>query len=208
MKSLLSYIKYIILVFCFNFRMLYCSTSSQYRTAFLRVISCGRLHAHGRWGHGDYSGGNRAGRNGRTQTARSLLQRPNFGFGRRRTAQMESGSGTISPMGSERFRGGGEQNNERISGTAGEAGGPLAVNRAAYPPNKYSAQQIQTAAGLAVAIELQPMCDPLALETQHLDDTLANGLDVDSGGMSRDRHRVKRIVLLKQQLEAHLSGAV
>ena len=160
--------------------MLYCSTSSQYRTAFLRVISCGRLHARGRWGHGDYSGGDRAGRNEGTQIARSFRRRPGFGFGRRRAAPMESGSGTISPMGSVRFRGGGEQNNELITDAARGAGGLLTVNCAAYSPSRHSAQQTQTESGTAIAIELRPMA-PLALDTQYLNDSLANGFDVNGG---------------------------
>lgn len=43
------------------FRVLYCSTSSQYRTAFLNVVSCGRLRGGRRRGRSQYSAGGRAG---------------------------------------------------------------------------------------------------------------------------------------------------
>ena len=128
----------------FNYRMLYCSTSSHYRTAFLHVVTCGRLRTRFHGGHRDYilvyrdRVGSATGAN---PIAHSLPRSPcEILTSRRVSPSGDSGSGVLSADRYARYMRGQQPNNSPISCVARAASGPPTINHMAInqSPSRYS----------------------------------------------------------------------
>ena len=155
--------------------MLYCSTSSQYRTAFLQVVSCGRLRARGRGGYAEPSVGGRA-----LGQSRSFRGCSDFGLGTNRpTASLIRASGTFSGTESASFRCGKRRNYELSPIAAGSAPGSMTLHLSEC---SNSGRQ-QTSNLLEVPNELSSLRLPSAHTTQ---ESGALGLVVElySNGLS------------------------
>lgn len=141
-----------------SIRMLYCSTSSQYRTTFLQVISCGRHRARGQNGHAEPSAGGRG-----LGLSRSFRGCSDVGLGTSRpAASLIRASGTFSGTGNARFRTGDNRSYEISPIAAASAPGSMTLHL-----SECSNSGLQKVSNLLeVPIELRSLRAPSSHKTQ------------------------------------------
>lgn len=165
----MSFLSNCILSNSISFRILYCSTSSHYRSSFVRLLSCGRLRARGNRDHRR----RRSGTSGRAHVLTQFVNRmdmtPSIGLGIIRiVASSDRVYETFSTLRSPRRfrRGGGSRADEPSQSAAGMTPGSLTANRAPDTTLSYSYswQHTDSVFGIrdAVAIEMQPILAPIA----------------------------------------------
>ena len=158
--------------------MLYCSTSSQYRTAFLQVVSCGRLRARGHRGHAEASVGGRG-----FGLSRSFRGCSDVGLetsSNRPAASLVRASGTFSGTGNLHFRTGDKQNSIKGPLVAASAPGSMTLH---FSECSNSGHQ-KVSNFLEVPIELRSLRGPSSSHKSQVNTNVGLAVKLDSNGLS------------------------